>query len=121
MSLQEIAAALVEGCRTGQTTENLEKLYAPDAVSVEAMDNGNGREAHGLDAIRGKHAWWDSTFEVLGGSISDPFPDGANRFAVIFEMQAKHIESGEVSDMKEVALYTVENDKIVREEFLYAM
>ncbi|MEM6372711.1 MAG: nuclear transport factor 2 family protein [Pseudomonadota bacterium] len=119
MTPHEVAAALVEGCRTGKTTENLDLLYAPDAVSVEAMDNGNGREVQGIDAIKVKHAWWDSTFEVLGGDISDPFPSGDGRFAVIFEMKAKHIESGEVSDMKEVALYTVTDGKITREEFFY--
>ena len=120
MTLNEIAAALVEGCRTGKETENLEKLYAPDAVSVEAMDHGEGREARGMEALRGKHAWWDATFEVLDASVSDPFPHGDDRFAVIFEVNSKHKESGEVSDMKEVGVYHVAGGKIVREEFFYA-
>ena len=73
----------------------------------------------GLDAIRGKHDWWENTFEMLGGDVSDPLPGGDDRFAVIFEIKARHKESGEVSDMKEVALYTVGDGRIVREEFFY--
>ena len=120
MTLNEIAAKLVEGCRTGQETANLEVLYAPDAVSVEAADFGDGREAKGMDALRGKHAWWDATFEVLEAACSDPFPHGDDRFAVIFEVKSKHKESGEITDMKEVAVYHVADGKIVREEFFYA-
>lgn len=119
MKLMDVAQELVAGCRENRTTANLAKLYAPDAVSVEAMDNGNGREARGLEAIAAKHDWWDSTFDMLGGAISDPMPDGADRFAVIFEIKVKHKQSGEISDMKEVALYTVADGKIVREEFFY--
>lgn len=119
MDMNAISAALVEGCRTGGARDNLAKLYAADAVSVEAADNGQGREAHGLEAIMGKHDWWDSTFDFVSGDISDPMPNGDDRFAVIFDISVKHKESGEVSDMKEVALYTVGDGKIVREEFFY--
>ena len=119
MNMKEISAKLVEGCRTGRAYENLTKLYAADAVSVEAADNGQGREAYGIEAIKGKHDWWDATFEFVKGDISDPMPHGDDRFAVIFDISVKHKESGEVSDMKEVALYTVGDGKIVREEFFY--
>ncbi|MEL7090902.1 MAG: nuclear transport factor 2 family protein [Pseudomonadota bacterium] len=119
MSLMDVANALVDGCRNGKETANLEVLYAPDAVSVEAMDHGEGREAVGMDALRGKHAWWDANFEVLSGDISDPFPHGDDRFAVIFELRTRHKQSGEESDMKEVAVYHVADGKIVREEFFY--
>ncbi|WP_299042502.1 nuclear transport factor 2 family protein [uncultured Tateyamaria sp.] len=121
MTLQEIADKLVDGCRTNTAVGNLETLYAADAVSVEAMDNGMGREAQGIPAIRGKHEWWESTFEMLDGSISDPMMHPDDRFAVIFELKAKNKETGEVTDMKEVALYTVAGGKIVREEFFYPL
>ncbi|MEO9684495.1 MAG: SnoaL-like domain-containing protein [Tateyamaria sp.] len=119
MDMNAISATLVEGCRAGTAHENLTKLYAVDAISVEASDNGQGREAQGIDAIKGKHDWWDATFEFVKGDISDPMPNGDDRFAVIFDITVKHKESGEVSDMKEVALYTVGDGKIVREEFFY--
>ena len=120
MALMDVANELVAGCRDGTSSQKLDALYAPDAVSVEAADfDGAGREAKGLDAIKGKHAWWESTFEYLGGSVSDPFPHGDDRFAVIFEVKTKNKETGAVEDMKEVAVYHVANDKIVREEFFY--
>lgn len=119
MTLSEIAQQLVDGCRTGKEGENLGKLYAEDAVSVEAVDYGQGREAHGMAALKGKHDWWDSAFEVLEATVSDPFPHGDDRFAVIFEVKAKSKETGEISDMKEVAVYHVAEGKITREEFFY--
>ena len=119
MTLNEIAAQLVDGCRTGKEAENLTKLYAENAVSVEAVDHGMGREAHGMAALKGKHDWWDATFEVEEATVSDPFPHGDDRFAVMFEVKAKNKETGEVSDMKEVAVYHVADGKIVREEFFY--
>lgn len=121
MTLNEIANELVAGCRENRTMENLDKLYAADATSVEASDDGGPRVASGLDAIKGKHEWWDANFEFMGGTISDPMPHGDDRFAVIFEMQAKNKQSGDVMDMKEVGVYHVADGKIVREEFFYSM
>ncbi len=119
MTLMEIANELVAGCREGREAQNLEKLYAEDAASVEAMDNGNGRVVRGLDAIRGKHIWWAENFEVQGGEVTGPFPHGDDRFAVIFDMTARNKSTGEVSSMKEVAVYHVADGRIVREEFFY--
>jgi len=120
MNLMDVARELVAGCRENRETANLDALYAPDAVSVEAMDMGQGRETVGVEGIKAKHAWFESMFEMLGGTVSDPFPHGDDRFAVIFEMDAKNKESGLVEKMKEVAVYHVADGKIVREEFFYA-
>jgi len=120
MNLKEIAEELVAGCRENRAQANLDKLYSADAVSVEAMDmQGMGRETKGLDAIRGKHDWWENAHEVTGGEISGPFLHGDDRFGVIFEVQGKVKESGESFDMREMAIYHVADGKIVREEFFY--
>ncbi|WP_170358779.1 nuclear transport factor 2 family protein [Ruegeria arenilitoris] len=120
MNLKEIADELVAGCREDRAKENLNKLYAPDAVSVEAQEmEGMGRETHGVEGIRGKHEWWEGAHEVSGASVSEPYLHGDDRFAVIFEVQGKVKESGETFDMKEVGIYHVANGKIVREEFFY--
>ena len=119
MDIQKIADELVAGCRENRAIANLEALYAADAVSVEAKDQGMGREAQGRDAIRGKQEWWGANMEVTGGSISDPMVHGEDRFAVIFEVQGKEKASGNSFDMKEVAIYHVADGKIVREEFFY--
>ncbi|TMM54925.1 nuclear transport factor 2 family protein [Sulfitobacter sabulilitoris] len=120
MDIKQIADALVEGCREGRAKENLDHLYAPDAVSVEAQDmQGQGRETKGLEAIKGKHDWWDSAMEVTGSSVSDPMLHGDDRFAIIFEAQGTEKASGRAFDMKEVGVYHVRDGKIVREEFFY--
>lgn len=121
MTLQEIAKELVAGCRENRAKANLEKLYAPDAVSVEAVEMEHGREARGIEAIHAKHEWWESTMEVEEAHVSDPMPHGEDRFAVIFRMRAGEKGSGQMMDMEEVGLYTVADGKIVREEFFYDM
>ncbi|WP_338548453.1 nuclear transport factor 2 family protein [Roseovarius phycicola] len=124
MSLMDVANELVAGCRENREGANLDKLYAKDAVSVEAMempDTGMGREAQGLDAIKGKHEWWNNSMEMLEGTISDPMPHGDDKFAVIFKMKVKEKASGDVMDMEEVGVYTVKDSKITREEFFYSM
>ena len=119
MTLKEIADELVAGCRENRAAENLDRLYAADAVSVEAADQGMGRETVGLDGIKGKHAWWEANMEATGGNVSDPMLHGEDRFAVIFEAQGVEKATGNAFDMKEVAVYHVADGKIVREEFFY--
>ncbi|SMX36055.1 nuclear transport factor 2 family protein [Maliponia aquimaris] len=121
MSLEKVAKELVAGCREGREVENLDKLYAEDAVSVEATDQGGGREARGREAIRAKHAWWNENMEMTGGTVSDPMLHGDDRFAVVFEAEGRDKNSGKDFSMKEVAVYHVRDGRIVREEFFYAM
>lgn len=118
--LMTVAQTLVQYCRNGDSARALDELFHQDAVSVEAADlSGGGVEANGLDAIRGKHEWWDNAFEMHSASAEGPFLHGANAFGVIFEMDATHKETGERNAMRELAVYTVNDGKIVREEFYY--
>lgn len=118
MDLKTMADTLVTACRTQQEASLLADHYHPDAVSVEAADfSGMGRETKGLEGIRGKHAWWDANFEVHGGEVGGPFLHGDDKFAVTFTMECTEKATGERMDMKEVAIYTVADGKIVREEF----
>ncbi len=120
MTLNDIANELVAGCRENRAAANLDKLYASDAVSVESTDaSGSGRVSEGLDAIRGKHTWWEENFEVHEASVSDPMLHGDDKFAVIFRIDATMKASGEGSKMKEVGIYHVSDSRIVREEFFY--
>lgn len=120
MTLLEIANELVAGCREGRERANLDKLYAADAVSVESLDMGGGRETHGLAGIHGKHDWWSANFTVHGFSAEGPFTHGEESFAVIFEMDTENKASGERRKDREVAIYHVKDEKIVREEFFYS-
>ncbi len=119
MDLREIATELVAGCREGREIENLTRLYAPDAASVEAQSATGSRETVGLDGIRGKHAWFGQTYEIVASRVEGPFLHGEDRFAVIFEIEARERGTGEAMQMKEVAVYHVAGGRIVREEFFY--
>ncbi len=119
MTLAEIANELVAGCRENRARANLDRLYAADAVSVEASDMGGGRETHGLPGIHGKHDWWDGAFITHGLTVEGPFVHGDDRFAVIFGMDVENRATGERSQSREVAVYYVAGGKISREEFFY--
>ena len=123
MSIQEIGNRLVALCRADDTKTCLDELYHPDAVSVEAgpMPGSDSAETRGLDAIRGKHAWWEGAMEVHEAKVDGPYPHGDDRFAVIFEIDCTERRSGKRDRMKEVAVYHVADGKIVREEFFYQM
>lgn len=122
--MMQIGAQLVQLCNEGRDTECLNQLYSEDAVSAEAvaMPGQDSNEAAGLDAIRGKHEWWYNTNEVHSSKAEGPFVHGEDKFAVIFDMDVTNKETGERSQMREVAQYFVnEAGKIHREEFSYAL
>lgn len=120
MTLKELADTLVAANKAGDIAALLERHYAPDCVSVEAVAmDGGPRAVEGLDAIRGKHAWWEENMEMLEGSVGGPFLHGDDRFAVVFNSKIKDRRDGSVSDFEEVAVYHAKDGKIVREEFFY--
>jgi ketosteroid isomerase-like protein len=124
MTTKEIADELVALCRAGRNIEAVETLLSPDAVSVEAMGNETMPAVMtGRDVIRGKNEWWIQNHRIHSAQIKGPFPNG-DRFTVIynFEVTAKAGPmAGKRMRMEEVALYTVSDGKIAREEFFYDM
>ncbi len=122
VDIKTTAQRLVACCRENRTMEGLDELYDADAVSVEAVapPGAASAETRGVEAIKGKHEWWDTNCTVHSASVEGPYLHGTDRFAVIFEMDATNKLDGRRNAMKEVGIYTV-NDaaKIVREEFYY--
>ena len=118
MTTLEIANKLIELCRQGRNME-AKAFYTEDAVSVEALaPPGGQQETKGLAAIQAKGEWWRANHEIHSASVSGPWPNG-NRFVVGFQYDVTNTPSGQRMKMDEVGLYTVENGKIVREEFFY--
>ncbi len=115
-----IAAQLVALCRQGQNLTAIETLYAPNIVSVEAMDMaGMPRVMEGVEAIKGKNIWWSENHTIHAANVDGPFGHAPDRFAVLFDYDITNKLSGERQQMKEVGLFTVKAGKIVREEFFY--
>lgn len=122
MSAAEVGRKLVELCREGRNIDAINDLYADDVVSVEAMDPPEGeREVHGVEAVRAKNQWWSANNEVHDASVSGPFPHGDDRFAVHYTFEVTFKPTGERFPMEEIGVYSVEDGKVVREEFFYAM
>lgn len=120
MSANEVGAKLCEMCRDGRNLDAINQFYADDIVSVEASSmEGMPRVMEGIDAVRGKTEWWYANHDVHGGEVQGPFPNGEDEFAVHFKMDVTNKESGQRMDFEEVAVYTVKDGKIVKEEFFY--
>jgi len=120
MSTVEIAKKYVELCRAQQHHVILETLFSPDIVSVEAAAMpGQPAESRGLAAVVEKGKRWQSDHEVHGAKVEGPWPNG-QRFIVRFGYDVTNKPSGKRFQMEEAALFTVDNGKIVREEFFYS-
>ena len=76
------------------------------------------REVRGVDKCLEKSKAWVAAHEIHSASAEGPFPHG-DKFALILKYDITRKATGERVKMEEVALYTVANDKIVKEEFMY--
>lgn len=120
MSVTDIANELVALCRQGKNDDAIDKLYSPDIVSVESASMPDmPSEMRGIDAIRGKSAWWTENNEVHAADVNGPFLTDGNQFAVEFTYETTFKPTGERQKMHEMALYTVEGNHIVHEHFFY--
>ncbi len=118
MNTQEIAQKLRQHCENHTEMQGLDELYARDAVSVEPMaPEGMDPVSRGVDAIKAKHEWWGSNFEVHEFNMEGPFING-DRFSMVFELDTTEKATGNRWKAKEVGLYEVENGKIARESFM---
>ncbi len=120
--LMQLGSTLVEHCNQGREAELMQNHYAQDAVSVEAVAMQDGStEAVGLEAIMAKGEGWMNAHDVHSMKAEGPFVHGDDRFSVIFDMDFTNKESGQRAQMREVGTYFVNDGKITREEFAYAV
>ncbi|HET7710857.1 MAG TPA: nuclear transport factor 2 family protein [Thermoanaerobaculia bacterium] len=119
-----VGKKLVEFCRNGMNLDAISSLYSPDIISVEAMESEEiPREIRGIDQVLAKNRTWFENNEIHHTSADGPFPHH-DRFAVFFEYETTAKEGprkGQRSKFEEVAVYTVKDGRIVREEFFYDM
>ena len=115
---------LVELCKAQKASEALATLYSPQIVSIEAQGSPDmPARMEGIDAIKGKNDWFESSYEVHKADAKGPWPHG-DRFIVNFtyDVTAKSGPmAGQRMTLDEAALYTVRDGKIVQEEFFYHM
>ena len=117
MSVNQIAARLVELCRQGKYDTAQQELFAQDAVSIEPNASpAFEKETKGLDAITEKgHKWEQMVQETHNLTVSEPLI-AANSFACTMRMDVTMKEQGRM-DFTELCVYQVKDGKIVSEEF----
>ncbi len=121
-TLLGVGEALVDLCKQGKNLEAVDTLYGENVVSIEPCDMGEmPARQEGLAAVRGKNQWWLENHEVHSGEVKGPFPHGEDRFACWFGFDVTNKPSGQRIQMEEVAVFTVQDGKIVQEEFFYQM
>jgi hypothetical protein len=118
-STAAVAQQLVNLCRAGRNLEAIEQLYSPKIVSIESVGSEEmPAELSGIDAIRQKNQWWFQNNEVHKAEANGPFI-GENQFAVQYTFDVTFKPTGQRTEMSEMALYTVKDGKIVKEQFFY--
>lgn len=120
MNAIELGRTLVNMANDGEAQAFAERYYSPDIVSIE----GAGSEemparSEGLDALHAKGEAWFDAHEVHGLTAEGPFVGlREDLFAVRFRVDVTP-KGGTRTLMEEIALYTVSDQRIAQEEFLY--
>ena len=123
MDTLNIGKQLVAHANAHRADLAVDELYADNIVSIEpfAAEGDASNCAQGIAAIRSKHAQWYEANEVHAETAVGPYMGHQpNKFAVKFHMDITP-RQGQRLQMEEVALYTVADGKIVKEEFFYLM
>ena len=120
MTAREVGTRLVQLCREGKSLECIETLYSEDIESVEAAEIGPfPRVIQGKRAVLEKNVKWGEAHEIHRAEAEGPYPHGDGKFAVRFAYDITNKASRERTQFAEIAVFHVQNGKIVREEFFY--
>ncbi|MEM7097550.1 MAG: SnoaL-like domain-containing protein [Pseudomonadota bacterium] len=118
MQAIEVGKKLVAYCNANEPEKAVAELYADSIVSIEP-DEENGGIIEGMQALLVKHEHWNSAVEVHETIARGPYIGRReNEFAVKFDLDATP-QGSERQNLEELAYYTVEDGKVVREEFMF--
>jgi hypothetical protein len=116
MSTQEVANAFTSLCRAGNFAEAGKTFWADKVVSIEPMSGPMAR-LEGRKALEDKGKWFSEHNTVHELKVEGPFVNG-DEFTVRFEMDMTPKGKSRTREV-EVALYKVQNDKVVEEKFFF--
>lgn len=114
--IHSIAQTFTRLCAEGRY-HDAKQAWSDDIVSIEAFP-GPHQVLTGRAAVEAKQRAWAESTTVHSIQTEGPFIQG-DTFAVLFQLDATM--NGHRSTMREVALYTVKDGKIVQERFLPLM
>jgi ketosteroid isomerase-like protein len=114
MNIQQIAVEVVKLIREGNNKQVKDTFYADDIVSIE----GNGDKLEGIKAIYQKSVDWAAQVsEVHSASVSEPVI-AADHFALNIKMDISY-KNGYRAIMDEIAVYEINDGKIVFEQYFF--
>jgi ketosteroid isomerase-like protein len=115
MSLQSVAASVVELCNQVKNFDVMHTLYAEDIVSVEPT----GEATVGKTSVIQKSERWAEGVEIHGERVLGPYFSGDDQFATKTTFEITRKATGERLSLEEVTVYTVNDDLITREQFFF--
>ena len=114
MEIIDIANQLAEGCRQLKFMETRKKLFAENAISIEA----DGKPIAGLEALEAKNKTWQESIDKLYDlQISVPLVNG-NFFSIAFTWDLAYKNQPRYI-WHEIGLFQVKEGRVVREQFFY--
>jgi len=90
-------------------------LCHPDCVLRDAK----GQVFHGLPAIEANVERLEEQYKSLSRTFTDPIV-GQTKIALFIHVEQQHRDTGEHSERYELAIFTVDDGKVVDEEFIAA-
>ncbi|WP_170480775.1 nuclear transport factor 2 family protein [Ruegeria arenilitoris] len=117
--LVEIGRSFVQAMRERRGISNVDEMYAENAQSIEAVvpPVRQFRITKGRDAIKAKREDWLVTHEIHELDADGPYVHPPNRFGVRYRAEVTQKSTGKHITLREIAIYSVEDDKIILEEF----
>ena len=110
----EVAQTVAALIRDGASHEVEEKWLARGVESVEGV--GASMAWTGKKAVLAKYRGWEADHEIHEMKLEGPWV-GATGFTLKFWIDVTQTSTGQRTQMEEIAVYTVKDGKIVREEF----
>jgi hypothetical protein len=114
MNTLDIGRKLVKFSNEGRSDLAVAQLYGDTIASIES----DSTTTNGIEGVQAKHAWWDANHEVHVAIAEGPYlghrPD---QFVVKFCIDLTPRGAAR-EQFTEIAIYTVDNQRIVKEEFL---
>ena len=114
MNTREIAQAIIDMLREGKDAGAA--FWHEDVSSIEAM--GGTPAVHGKEAVTAKGAAWNAAHEEHSFGVEGPYVND-DQFALHMEIDFTVRATGQRIQMKEVGVYTVQEEKVVEERFFY--
>jgi len=118
MTTTEVANRFNELAQSGQWSQIQDELFADNAKSVEPANSPGMQSVEGIDAIREKGRQFGEMVEEMHGGFSNEPVVAGNHFAVAMGMDVTMKGQGRMQ-MDEIAVYEVQDGKIVKEQFFY--